>query len=82
MKTTARYLAIFLFFFLCIFGGADTNNIVYLLAVLGIAILGIATIIILVILDYRRHPPITTADLIEEINWEYHRELIKSAHRT
>ncbi|MDD5626616.1 MAG: hypothetical protein PHW01_01175 [Patescibacteria group bacterium] len=82
MKQVAQYLAVFLFFFLLIFGGADVDNISYLLAILGVAILGIITIIILVVVDNRRHPPITTADLIKKMNFDTHQEIIKSARRS
>ncbi len=82
MKKVAQYLAVILFFFLCTFGGADVDNINYLLAILGVAILGVITIIILVVVDCHRHPYITAAQIIEETNYKVRQKIIKSAHRS
>lgn len=80
MKQVAQYLAVILFFFLLFFGGADVDDLRYLLIVLGIAVATLIIIVILLAIDYRRHPYITAAQIIEGVNYKERQKLIKSAH--
>lgn len=82
MKKVAQYLAVILFFFLCTFGGADVDDLKYLLIVLGIAVVILITIVILARIYHRRHPYITATQIIEGVNYKERQKLIKSARRS
>lgn len=82
MKKVAQYLAVILFLFLCTFGGADVDDLRYLLIVLGIAVLMLIIIIVLAEIDYRRHHYMTVAQIMERMNNRERQKLIKSVHHS
>ena len=82
MKKIAQYLAVILFLFLCTFGGADVDDLRYLLIVLGIAVVILITIIVLAEIDYRRHHYMTVAQIMERINYKERQKLIESTRHT
>lgn len=82
MKKVAQYLVVILFLFLCTFGGADVDDLRYLLVVLGIAVVILITIIVLAEIDYRRHHYMTVAQIIEKVNYKERQKFIKSARHS